>query len=345
MKKIIVLLFFFFILFWCSNEYTNNYKEKNEIKTQNISLDKNLNEFSFEKIWYLSWISIKETPDTKFLEELVLKINKAEKKVYVEVYIFTEKRLKKALIDAKKRWLDVKVLLEKNVYMAWNLNKDTFEDFKKVWIDVSYWDDKDYSLNHTKLILIDEEFVLSTWNYSYSTFKYNREFFIFWKNKEIYEVLLNIFDLDFTWNKNYIYHNNLVLSPYYSRYKMEYLINNAKKSLKIYVLNFWDKNMHDLIIKAKKRWVDIEIVFPSSEKVDSNTEEINKFKSEWIKIYQLKKPEIHAKAILTDEKYLYIWSINFSEASMDKNREIWLLISNNDIIKYFLTIFKKDFIN
>jgi phosphatidylserine/phosphatidylglycerophosphate/cardiolipin synthase-like enzyme len=55
------------------------------------------------------------------------------------------------------------------------------------------------------------------------------------------------------------------------------------------------------------------------------------------------KPGIHAKSILIDEKYLYIWSVNFSSYSMDQNREIWLILKNEDIIRQFITIFNNDF--
>jgi phosphatidylserine/phosphatidylglycerophosphate/cardiolipin synthase-like enzyme len=51
---------------------------------------------------------------------------------------------------------------------------------------------------------------------------------------------------------------------------------------------------------------------------------------------------MHAKAILIDSEYLFIWSINFSDNSIDKNREIWILIKNNEIINDFLYIYKQD---
>jgi phosphatidylserine/phosphatidylglycerophosphate/cardiolipin synthase-like enzyme len=54
---------------------------------------------------------------------------------------------------------------------------------------------------------------------------------------------------------------------------------------------------------------------------------------------------MHAKAILTDKKYLYIWSINFSDNSIDNNREIWILIQNNDVINNFIDIFNNDIKN
>jgi phosphatidylserine/phosphatidylglycerophosphate/cardiolipin synthase-like enzyme len=56
----------------------------------------------------------------------------------------------------------------------------------------------------------------------------------------------------------------------------------------------------------------------------------------------LPKYKMHAKAILVDEKYLFIWSINFSTYSIDRNREVWILIKNKNIIDDFLDIYSQD---
>lgn len=113
MKKIAFLILSFF-LFSCQNEYINFHEEK----AQNTHIQSEQSEFSFEKIGYLSGLTLRQTPDLKLLDEITQKIDQAQKRVYVEVYIFTEKRIKKALINAKKRGIDVKVVLEKNVYLA-----------------------------------------------------------------------------------------------------------------------------------------------------------------------------------------------------------------------------------
>lgn len=337
MKKI--LIFFLFLFFSCQNEYIDfhqNKKIEKQIQTQ-------INNFSFDEIQYLSWITLKNTPDLELLDELTEKIDNAKSRVYVEVYIFTEKRLRKALINAKKRWLDVKVVLEKNIYMAWNLNRETFQDLGKAWIEVMYSNPENYSINHIKMMIIDDEVIISTWNYSYSTFKYNREFFIFIKNKELLENFLEIFKNDFSWIKKNINHSNLVLSPFSSRGKLEYLLKNANKSINIYAHNFSDENIINLLIGKQKEWVDIKIILPDTKKVSSNENEIELLQKNNINLKLIDKPEIHAKSILIDWEYLYIWSVNFSQYSMDKNREIWLLIKNEDLIERFLNIFNIDF--
>lgn len=343
MKKFILL--FFFLLFSCSNEYTSFHAEKEKSIYENVEIQSELDSFSFVDIWYLSWTYIKETPDLDFLEDLVSKIDNSKEKVYVEVYIFTEKRLRKALIDAYKRWVEVKVLLEKNVYKAPYLNNDVYKALNKSWINVKYSNADNYSLNHTKMMIIDDEVVLSTGNYSYSTFKYNREFFIFIKDNDFLNKALEIYNSDFEWIKKNIYHSNLILSPFYSRFKMEYLLKNAKSSIKIYAHNFWDEWIIDILKEKKKENIDIKMILPDLKKVSSNDNEIELFKNLWIDLKIIDKPEIHAKAILVDEKYLYLWSVNFSFASFDKNREVWILLSNPEIIKYFLKVFNLDFSN
>lgn len=337
MKKFLLLSLLF--LFSCQNQYIEFHKNKETEK----QIQSEINDFSFDKIEYLSWLTLRKTPDLKLLDELTTKIDNAKSRVYLEVYIFTEKRLKKSLIDAKKRWLDMKVILEKNIYLAWNLNKDTFKDLEKAWIEVVYSNPDNYSLNHSKMMIIDDEVIISTGNYSYSTFKYNREFFIFLDNKNIFPIFLEIFENDFLGIKKNIEFWNLILSPYSSREKLEYLLKNAQKSIKIYAHNFWDESISNILLDKKKENIDIKMIFPDLKKVSSNENEIELLQKNNINLKLIDKPEIHAKAILVDDKYLYIWSINFSSFSIDKNREIWTLIKNEDIIKQFLDIFNADF--
>jgi cardiolipin synthase len=97
-----------------------------------------------------------ETPDKELLERLVSHIDKAQEKIYVEVYIFTEKKLRDALIRAHTRGIDVKILLENNPYQAPYINDSHFDAFEAAGIDVRWSDPLNYSLNHAKLLLIDD---------------------------------------------------------------------------------------------------------------------------------------------------------------------------------------------
>jgi phosphatidylserine/phosphatidylglycerophosphate/cardiolipin synthase-like enzyme len=102
MKKLISLFLLFF-LFSCSNNYTNFHENKSDFLSENTELKQNLENFSLEKIRNYESIEMSVTPDKKLLKEIVKKIDEAKSRIFVEVYIFTEKDLQKALIRAKKR--------------------------------------------------------------------------------------------------------------------------------------------------------------------------------------------------------------------------------------------------
>jgi phosphatidylserine/phosphatidylglycerophosphate/cardiolipin synthase-like enzyme len=46
--------------------------------------------------------------------------------------------------------------------------------------------------------------------------------------------------------------------------------------------------------------------------------------------------------ILVDKKILLLGSMNLSSTSLDKNREIWILLIDPPLIKQFLSQFEQD---
>jgi phosphatidylserine/phosphatidylglycerophosphate/cardiolipin synthase-like enzyme len=56
----------------------------------------------------------------------------------------------------------------------------------------------------------------------------------------------------------------------------------------------------------------------------------------------LKKPYIHAKILLIDDKFLILSSINLSSNSIDANREIWIILTDKTMIKQLNNIFIQD---
>ncbi len=65
----------------------------------------------------------------------------------------------------------------------------------------------------------------------------------------------------------------------------------------------------------------------------------------WIDIKFPKKPYIHAKAFLVDNKILFIWSINFTSNSIDNNREVAVIFINNSLSIKFKSEFERLFEN
>ncbi len=344
-KKNLINFFLIFVIFitlsfvfW--KEYFDFHKKQREINKNISQTIKKSENFKLNQVKDIKNTEVFYTPYPKLIEKIVEKINSAEKRVYLETYIFTEKRIKKALKNAKNRNLDVKVLLEKNPYMVANINNRFFNELKKSGVDIAWSNTKNFKLNHSKFFIIDDEAIISTWNITYSTFKFNRDFFVFLKDKEIIKSLEEIFLADFKWIKTWFYDESLVVSPYYSRKKIEKLLNSAEKEIKIYMQYLKDEKINNLILDLQKKWIDIKIIVNKNNLED---EEIVYLKEKWIQIKALEKQKMHSKVIIVDKKYIFIWSENFSSYSLDKNREIWIILKEESLIKKVLEIFETDF--
>ena len=344
-EKIItsLIISIFFIVFSIFNfeEYYNFHKEKIEINKNKIELESKIKNFDLKNIENIEEIKFYYTPSKDLLNKKVEKKNNSKNYVYIEVYKNNKKRIKEAVIKAKKRWVDVKIILEKDPYMAYTINDKTYNELQKNNIEVIWSNTENYALNHSKMILIDDLNIVSTWNLTYSTFTQNRDFFLFIKDKNTNKLLKEIFYNDFNWIKFSPYSENLVLSPSYSRNKIIDLIESAEKDIKIYIQYFNDEEINNKLIEIKKiKNIKISAIIPDTATQDENTKKLIK---SGIEIKKIPKYKMHAKAILVDEKYLFIWSENFSSYSLDKNREIWFIIKNNEVISDFLDIFNYDF--
>lgn len=345
-QKIIQILglWAFIVIFgyFFGDEYWEYQDIQNQENNYHRSLEDSLQAFSIDSIWEISGdMQLYKTPDLGLLTQLVDEIDAAKEKIYVEVYIFTERDMRDALIRAHNRWIEVKILLENNPYKAPYLNDKHYEAFQNAWLDVKWSDPLNYSLNHAKMMIIDEKVYISTWNFSYSLFKYNQDFLVSVENTDFIEKLEALFIWDFEHKNIGVYDTNLVISPSDSRFKLEQLVLSAKESVRFYFPYIADERFENTLFKASQKWVNIQGIV-AKDFYNEENDVIERFERTNIEMSFLKKDKLHAKAMLIDESILYIGSINFSTYSFDENREIGLIIKDKKIIEDFKNIFNSD---
>ena len=342
-KTLLTLCLLFFSA--CENEYVENYEQTQSFVEQKAEVLNELDDFSLENIWEFDDIELFYTPQSKsfnLIDKIVSQIENADEKVYLSTYIFTEKRIFAALKNAQKKWIDVRVLMEKNVYKAPFLNNNRYEDLESAWVNVAWADPDDYSLNHTKMLIIDDSVIISTGNYSYSSFAYNREFFMQIWDPDFVSLLTDVYLADFAGDIYTDYDERLIMSPLLTRSKFSTLVSSAQESIQIYSQTFSDDTLEQELSEAVQNWIDVEIIFPELDQISSNQESYDIFTKAGVTVHTMKKPKLHAKAMLIDKKYLYLWSKNFSYYSIEENREIWVIITNPEIIDKFLWVYKSD---
>lgn len=196
-------------------------------------------------------------PNKSFLDTLVSQIDAAQERIFVEVYIFTERDMRDALIRAHKRGIEVKIILENNPYQAPYLNDNHYNAFQDAGLDVQWSDPLNYSLNHSKLLIIDDRAYISTGNFSYSLFTKNRDFMISTANPVIVKKLIDLFFIDYNEQVGGVIHPNLIISPLNSRKKLTQMIQESGESIHFYFPYLNDDIFQEVFFQAAKK--DIEI--------------------------------------------------------------------------------------
>jgi len=339
----IVVITCFFIWFWYFFgdefwEYQNSQMQENEYQQ---TIEQEIESFSLQDINELWDVELVVTPNLELLTRLVEQIDNAQQRVYLEAYIFTERDMRDAMMRANQRWVDVKILLENNPYKAPYLNDSHYNDLKVAWVDVRWSDPLNYSLNHSKLLIIDDKAYVSTWNFSYSLFKHNRDFLISLWNKDILESLLTLFESDFYHQNVWVYHPNLVLSPDYSRSKIYSLVASAEQKIDFYFPYLADDAFREVLFQRSRDGISIRWIV-GKDFYQDNIEMVELYGSNDIKLFPINSWKLHAKSIIVDNKQAYVGSINFSTFSFDENREIWLLLQDKNVIEKLLQTFNSD---
>ncbi len=344
-QKLFILAFFltFITVFWYvfGDEYKAFYETQMSEEQSYQQVAEEIQKFDLSAITPTQDSVLYVTPSTDVLESIIKRIDSSKKRVRLEVYIFTEKRMLQALKRAHDRGVEVRVILERNPYMAPNLNNKRFSELEDIGIDVVWSNTDHYALNHSKLLLIDETVFVSTGNMSYSTFTKNRDFIIETSDSSLVEVFWEIFLADYSGAKLSPYHESLVASPDYSRAKLQKMIHSSQSSLQMYFQYLQDDDLLEHIRTKARSWVTVEIIL-DDDFYERETSMIAELQQENIHIYKYPKSVMHAKAILVDGKYLFIGSVNFSSYSLDSNRELGLILSDEHIVEEFQTIFTQD---
>lgn len=104
-----------------------------------------------------------------------------------------------------------------------------------------------------------------------------------------------------------------------------------------------DDRIGDLLEDKARQGIEMQICLGDLKKVESNETIVKRLaKYPHVKLYAPKKPYIHTKSLIIDEKDWYVGSINFTTNSFDNNREIGLHFSlkQDEFLKQ-----KKDFLD
>ncbi len=127
--------------------------------------------------------------DNIITEKIIPLINNSKSYVYIPVFYLTDKNMTNALIEAKKRGVDVKIIIDStNAHAKYSVHKT----LRNQGIPVKT-ENKAGKL-HSKIIIIDDKYsVIGSMNFTKSGEKYNNENVIIINNPEVAKYLKSTF--------------------------------------------------------------------------------------------------------------------------------------------------------
>lgn len=316
--RIFLFIFLLFVLSACTKEYTDHIKREHSL-------------ISSRSGWTLDLSgTISSLPDIQVLESLISAIDQAKTRIWIETYTWTEKWTLAAVIRAKERWVDVKVVLEWSVYRTPWINNETVKQLKSSHVGFSYADNHRYTFTHIKTWIIDDRWCISTGNWSYTSFTKNREFMYCSYDSSILHDIEEIIQSDMKHVRPYFpegLDTRIGLSPENLRPWITSRIMNANTEIIVYNQTITDSEILSRLKEKADKWIKIHLCQSYHEDEDSQTWIVLPIKN--IEMLVSKKPYLHAKVFLIDGERVIIWSANMTENALNNNREILIDLGKN----------------
>jgi cardiolipin synthase len=275
----------------------------------------------------------------------------AQKSIRVKMFVFSDPSLLKAVIDAHKRGVDVRIMLNPARRDGKEENADCRQSLTEAGIEVID-SNPAFDLTHEKSMVIDDTtaFVQSL-NWETENLTSTRDYAIVTSHKHEVEEIAQCFDADWKRDKfDASEQKHLIWCIGNGRQRLGQLIDSANHSLWLQNERYQDPVIMEHLIRAHSRGVKIHIMArpPHKLKKDKLIEGVSGLRSlqdVGVKIHKLQHIKLHAKLILADNARAIIGSINLAPGSFDSRRELAIEVDDPEIISRIHKTLKEDWAN
>jgi cardiolipin synthase len=274
-------------------------------------------------------------------------INSASSSIDVTMYELRDNTAVTDLVNREKAGVNVRVILDRQ---HTSVNGSAYSTLKSAGVGVTY-SSSAFVYTHQKTITVDHTTsLIMSGNLDSTYYSSDRDYAVYDNDANDVSAIENVFNADYA--KTSVTPNdgdNLLWSPTDSQTRLLGLINGATRSLELEELEFSDTALVNAIVSAAKRGVRVRVVGmdPSSYRT-----QFNQVKSAGGSIVTYSSSGglyVHAKAIVADygtsTAKVEVGSQNFSDNSLNHNRELGLIANDPGVLTGVESTFTTDFAN
>ncbi|MBO0804601.1 MAG: hypothetical protein J2P25_16195 [Nocardiopsaceae bacterium] len=272
-------------------------------------------------------------------------VNTATSSIDMTIYEFKDSTLANDMAKKAKAGVNVRVVMDEKhkSYDQAAANTLTAAGAHVVYSSTSFY------YTHQKTITVDnKESYISSGNFDTTYYSTSRDYGVFDTNASDVSAIVAVFNADYA-HKSITPSDgaDLVWSPTDSQSRLLALINGATKTLDVEEEEFSDSTLVNAVAAAAKRGVTVRVVL---EDPSSYSSEVSQVKSAGAKVVGYSNPNgfyIHAKAIVADygtsSAKAFVGSENFSDTSLNSNRELGLITPDSGVVSGVEKTFNSDF--
>jgi len=273
-------------------------------------------------------------------------INSATRTIDMTMYELRDTTVTTDLVNREKAGVKVRVILDG---AHTSVNNTAFNALKSGGVAVEF-SSTAFVFTHQKTITVDgaESFV-STGNLDSTFYSTDRDFGVFDTGAADVAAIEQVFNADFA--KTSITPSDgtdLVWSPTDSQSHLLALINGAQHSLDVEQEEFGDTTLVNAIVADARRGVAVRVVVENLN--SAYTTELNQVTAAGGRTTTYTSSTgfyIHAKTIVADSgtstAKVFLGSENFSDNSLNHNRELGLIVSDSGVLSGVEQAFTSDF--
>ncbi len=253
-----------------------------------------------------------------------------------EVYLLSSAAVFDALGDAVRRGVRVRLVLDPHPFGGDGGSADRAYKVLAAEGVAVRWASPAYRFTHAKFLVSDNAAAwIGTMNWTNAAFTRNREFAEETDAGVVVRETDAIFAADWDGRSLDTGTPDLVVSPVNARGTILSLLAGARYSLDIYAEEVYDAASIQALADATRRGVRVRIVYTGL----GDAEGLSGIGAQ---VARVASPYIHAKAIVADGNTLFVGSQNLSATSLDRNREVGLLMRDRVAISEVERVFDQD---
>jgi cardiolipin synthase len=278
-------------------------------------------------------------------------IHEATKSLRIKMFVFSDPTLLGAVIDAHRRGVKVRVMLNPARRSGEAENEESRKTLTQAGVEVID-SNPVFDLTHEKSMVVDDRIAfVKSLNWETKNLTGTRDYAVITDNKHEVNEVIDCFEAD--WSRKSFdpgEHAHLIWCEGNGRNKIAEFIDQAKHTLFLQNERYQDAIIIEHLVRAKVRGVKVHVMArpPHTLKKEKLVEGVGGLRimdDVGIKVHKLKHLKLHAKMLLADGVRSIIGSINLAPGSFDSRRELAIEVRDEDVVERLDKIARHDWEN